>query len=79
MIVATVPVRHEMKTMQAPSLENHAADKSRQTAKIMRAPSVFGTIGNTPHISMNRLFGKTELWIKSERSNPGGSTEDSVA
>jgi hypothetical protein len=68
-----------MKTMQAPSLENHAADKPRQRAKIMRAPSVFGTIGNTPHIRMNGLFGNAELWIKSERSNPGGSIENSVA
>ena len=39
----------------------------------MKAANVLATIGNTPHIRVNRLFGAThEVWIKSERANPGG-------
>ena len=44
----------------------------------MKAPNVLATIGNTPHIRMNRLFGKAEVWIKSERANPGGSIKDRI-
>ena len=44
----------------------------------MKAPNVLATIGNTPHIRMNRLFGTREVWIKSERSNPGGSIKDRI-
>ncbi|MGN7999214.1 cysteine synthase A [Sphingomonas sp. 22176] len=45
----------------------------------MRAASVLGTIGNTPHIRMSRLFPEAEVWIKSERGNPGGSMKDRIA
>jgi cysteine synthase A len=46
----------------------------------MRADNVLATIGNTPHIRINRLFGPgTQVWIKSERSNPGGSIKDRIA
>ena len=46
----------------------------------MKANSVLETIGNTPHIRINRLFGdKAEVWIKSERSNPGASIKDRIA
>ena len=45
----------------------------------MRAASVLGTIGNTPHIRLARLFPEAEVWIKSERSNPGGSIKDRIA
>jgi len=46
----------------------------------MKAHNVLATIGNTPHIRMNRLFGTGhEVWIKSERSNPGGSIKDRIA
>ena len=44
----------------------------------MKAHNVLATIGNTPHIRMNRLFGAAEVWIKSERSNPGGSIKDRI-
>ena len=45
----------------------------------MKAPNVLATIGNTPHIRMNRLFGSgSEVWIKSERANPGGSIKDRI-
>ena len=45
----------------------------------MKAESILATIGNTPHIRMQRLFGDAEVWIKSERSNPGGSIKDRIA
>ena len=46
----------------------------------MKAASILNTIGNTPHIRINRLFGSThQVWIKSERANPGGSIKDRIA
>ncbi|WOO34275.1 cysteine synthase A [Diaphorobacter limosus] len=46
----------------------------------MRADNVLQTIGNTPHIRINRLFGPgANVWIKSERANPGGSIKDRIA
>jgi cysteine synthase A len=45
----------------------------------MRADNILQTIGNTPHIRINRLFGTAEVWIKSERANPGGSIKDRIA
>jgi cysteine synthase len=44
----------------------------------MKAQSILETIGNTPHIRMQRMFGDAEVWIKSERSNPGGSIKDRI-
>jgi cysteine synthase len=42
--------------------------------------NILQTIGNTPHIRINRLFGAThEVYIKSERANPGGSIKDRIA
>ncbi len=42
--------------------------------------NILHTIGNTPHIRMQRLFGPgQQVWIKSERSNPGGSIKDRIA
>ena len=45
----------------------------------MKASSVLDTIGNTPHIRLGRLFPDADVWIKSERSNPGGSIKDRIA
>ena len=46
----------------------------------MKAASILDTIGNTPHIAIQRLFGSShQVWIKSERSNPGGSIKDRIA
>jgi cysteine synthase A len=46
----------------------------------MKAASILQTIGNTPHIRISRLFGAGhEVWIKSERANPGGSIKDRIA
>ena len=46
----------------------------------MKATTVLETIGNTPHIRINRIFGdRAEVWMKSERANPGGSIKDRIA
>ena len=46
----------------------------------MKASNILQTIGNTPHVRINRLFGSTHnVWIKSERGNPGGSIKDRIA
>ena len=46
----------------------------------MKADNILQTIGNTPHVRINRLFGPdAQVWIKSERSNPGGSIKDRIA
>ena len=45
----------------------------------MKANSVLETIGNTPHIRAAKLFPDAEVWIKSERANPGGSIKDRIA
>ena len=46
----------------------------------MKADSILATIGNTPHVRINRLFGPdAQVWIKSERANPGGSIKDRIA
>ena len=45
----------------------------------MKANTVLETIGNTPHIRINNLFPGANVWIKSERANPGGSIKDRIA
>jgi cysteine synthase A len=46
----------------------------------MKAANILETIGNTPAIRINRLFGdRAEVWMKSERANPGGSIKDRIA
>ena len=45
----------------------------------MKANTILETIGNTPHIRVAKLFPDNEVWIKSERSNPGGSIKDRIA
>ena len=46
----------------------------------MLANDILSTIGNTPHVRINRLFGDSHsVYIKSERSNPGGSIKDRIA
>ncbi|MCP1470586.1 cysteine synthase A [Sphingobium sp. OAS761] len=49
----------------------------------MKVANILETIGSTPHVRMSRLFGDlsegTEVWIKSERANPGGSIKDRIA
>lgn len=45
----------------------------------MKAGNILATIGNTPHIRLGRLFPDHEVWVKSERANPGGSIKDRIA
>ncbi len=45
----------------------------------MKATNVLATIGNTPHIRLARMFPDHEVWVKSERGNPGGSIKDRIA
>lgn len=46
----------------------------------MKANNILETIGDTPHVRINRLFGnKAEVWLKLERANPGGSIKDRIA
>lgn len=46
----------------------------------MKAPSILQTIGNTPHVRINNLFGeKHHVYIKLERTNPGSSIKDRIA
>jgi cysteine synthase len=45
----------------------------------MKAANILETIGNTPHIRVSKLFPNNEVWIKSERANPGGSIKDRIA
>ena len=45
----------------------------------MKANTILDTIGDTPHIRVQRLFLGAEVWIKSERANPGGSIKDRIA
>jgi cysteine synthase A len=46
----------------------------------MKAHSILDTIGHTPHVRIQRLFGTgANVWIKSERGNPGGSIKDRIA
>lgn len=44
----------------------------------MKAANILETIGHTPHIRLSRLFPDHEVWIKSERANPGGSIKDRI-
>lgn len=45
----------------------------------MKYQNILETIGNTPHIRLNRLFKSHEVWIKLEKSNPGSSIKDRIA
>ena len=46
----------------------------------MKANNILETIGRTPHVKINRLFGPdAQVWIKCERANPGGSVKDRIA
>jgi cysteine synthase len=44
----------------------------------MKFANILESIGNTPHIRVSKLFPNAEVWIKSERSNPGGSIKDRI-
>ncbi len=44
----------------------------------MKFNNILETIGNTPHIRLSKLFPDAEVWVKSERANPGGSIKDRI-
>ena len=45
----------------------------------MKIKTILDTIGNTDHVKINNLFGKgIDVWMKLERSNPGGSIKDRI-
>jgi cysteine synthase len=46
----------------------------------MKVQNILETIGNTPHIKINRLYPEDyEVWVKMEKANPGGSIKDRIA
>lgn len=45
----------------------------------MKAESILQTIGNTPHVKLNKLFPDKNVWVKLERTNPGNSIKDRIA
>jgi cysteine synthase len=46
----------------------------------MKVQNILATIGNTPHIRVNRLYPENyEVWVKMEKANPGGSIKDRIA
>jgi cysteine synthase A len=63
--------------------ETHSKTKNttdNQNNPRMRAGNILETIGQTPHVKINRLFGNDhEVWIKLERNNPGNSIKDRIA
>jgi cysteine synthase A len=52
----------------------------KETNRNMKANNILETIGNTPHVRINRLYpGEYEVWLKMEKFNPGGSIKDRIA
>jgi len=45
----------------------------------MKANNILETIGNTPHVRLNKLYAGHEVWIKLEKTNPGSSIKDRIA
>jgi cysteine synthase A len=45
----------------------------------MKANNILETIGNTPHVRLSRLYPDNEVWVKVEKTNPGGSIKDRIA
>ncbi|WP_185865795.1 cysteine synthase A [Blattabacterium cuenoti] len=45
----------------------------------MKVDSILKTIGNTPHVRLNKLYPNHQVWMKLEKNNPGGSIKDRIA
>ncbi|OXG02312.1 cysteine synthase [Flavobacterium araucananum] len=45
----------------------------------MKYQNILETIGNTPHVKLNKIFSDRQVWIKIEKSNPGASIKDRIA
>lgn len=62
------------------SRRNHQIKNHQIKITNMKAQNILETIGNTPHVRINHVFGKDHnVWIKLERSNPGASIKDRIA
>jgi len=61
-------------------LKNQLILSSNRKVNKMKVQNILETIGNTPHVRINKLFGnKYDIWAKLERANPGGSIKDRIA
>ena len=61
-------------------LQAGVEEKVNDSRAGLRALNILETIGNTPHVKINRLFGSThDVWMKLERNNPGASIKDRIA
>jgi cysteine synthase A len=68
------------KTSACGPLVHNGSELHQPLGAAMKAHSILDTIGHTPHVRIQRLFGaNAHVWIKSERSNPGGSIKDRIA
>jgi cysteine synthase A len=68
------------KTSACAPLAHNGSELHQPHGAAMKAHSILDTIGHTPHVRIQRLFGaNAHVWIKSERSNPGGSIKDRIA
>ena len=45
----------------------------------MKINNILEAIGNTPVVKLNKLFPNANVWMKIEKSNPGGSIKDRIA
>ncbi len=46
----------------------------------MKVNNILQTIGNTPHVKINKLYSSDyEVWVKLEKANPGSSIKDRIA
>lgn len=45
----------------------------------MKYNNILETVGNTPHVRLNKLFPYHDVWIKLEKQNPAGSIKDRIA
>src|SRR6476620_6249254 len=61
-------------------LQAGVEEKVNDSRAGLRALNILETIGNTPHVKINRLFGNShDVWMKLERNNPGASIKDRIA
>jgi cysteine synthase len=68
------------KTSPCGPLAHNGSKLHQPLGAAMKVQSILDTIGHTPHVRIQRLFGDSaHVWIKSERSNPGGSIKDRIA
>ncbi|WP_158848848.1 cysteine synthase A [Algibacter sp. L1A34] len=45
----------------------------------MKINNILESIGNTPVVKLSKLFPNANVWMKLEKSNPGGSIKDRIA